>query len=339
MSLAAEGTSIAALRTSRDSSVWFVPARENGVAQQITSRSSTDRTGNILPLEDGSIGFTANKGPHRLVWIMAQDGSGRRQVTSQAGGSWFFLAVPGGRGLVFNHTREAESKSHVWYVELDGGNLRQLTDGPGEWLTTVSPDGRMVLFTRTEFPKELWRVSIDGGEPVRFLDRYSFGGQYSPDGRFFLYTEVEEIEGRSRNAYVVVPAGGGTPLAHFVPPGGASHFRWFPDGRGLTYVNAVEGVQNLWRQPVDGGEPVPWTRFTEGRILDQQHSTDGTRIALVRAVDGPHNLWTVGSDGTDPVQITDFRSGQIFESKWARDGESLVVLQGDERREVVLLEQ
>jgi Tol biopolymer transport system component len=196
-----------------------------------------------------------------------------------------------------------------------------------------------MLFTRTEFPRELWRASIDGGEPARFLDRYNGHGQYSPDGRFFLYTELEEIEGRSRTVYFVVPAGGGAPLARFVPPGGASDFEWFLDGSGLTYVQEVEGVQNLWRQPVDGGEAVPWTHFTEGRILDQQHSADGARIALVRAVDGPHNLWTVRSDGTDPVQITDFRSGQIFDSKWTRDGESLVVLQGDVRREVVLLEQ
>jgi Tol biopolymer transport system component len=339
VSISAEGTSIAALRTSRDSSLWLVPAEENGAARQITSRSSTDGIGNILPLEGGSISFTANKDRHRPVWIVAQDGGGRQQITSQAGWSWSLFPLPGGRGVVFNHTSEAEPKAHVWRVDVDGGNLRQVTDGSGESLTALSPDGQTVLFTRTEFPKVLWRVSLDGEEPEKFLDPYDGSGQYSPDGRFFLHTDLEEIEGRQRSIYVIMPAEGGEPLVRFLPPGGAFDFEWYPDGSGLTYTHTVEGVQNLWRQPVDGSDPVQLTHFTEGRIPDHKHSSEGARIVLERIVGDIHNVWTIKSDGTGPVQITDFRSGVIFDTKWARDGDSLVVLQGDVRREVVLLEQ
>jgi Tol biopolymer transport system component len=339
VSLSTDGASIAALRTSADSSLWLVAAQEKGSAQQITPRSSTEGIRDIIALNDGAIGFTARKDGDRPIWIMAEDGSARRQITSQTGGAWAVFSLPHGRGLVFTQSGDGESGVHVWRVDLDGGNLRQLTNGAGERLMALSPDGKTLLFTRSELPNELWSVALDGGEPLRFLDRFNGIGRYSPDGRLFFHNVLEEIDGRQRNVYYIVPTGGGEPLVRIQPPGGAADFAWLEDGSGLTYTLTIDGVQNLWRQPADGGEPVQLTHFAEGRIPDHRHAPDGTRILVERSTGGLENIWTIRSDGTEPAQITDFRSGQIFDATWTRDGASLVVLQGDVRREVVLIEQ
>src|SRR5690606_28076165 len=59
-------------------------------------------------------------------------------------------------------------------------------------------------------------------------------------------------------------------------------FAWSPDGRELTIVTNRSGTQNLWRFPVDGGEPRPITEFKSGRILNFAWSRDGESIFVAR---------------------------------------------------------
>lgn len=51
---------------------------------------------------------------------------------------------------------------------------------------------------------------------------------------------------------------------------------------GLTYINTVGGVSNLWLQPV-GGEPRQLTDFASHRIDYFDWSRDGRGLAVVRA--------------------------------------------------------
>ncbi|MCM3874029.1 MAG: hypothetical protein ND895_25355, partial [Pyrinomonadaceae bacterium] len=72
--------------------------------------------------------------------------------------------------------------------------------------------------------------------------------------------------------------------------------RWTSDGRGLTYINTQGGVSNIWRQPLNGGEPVQLTNFTTGRIFNFDWSRDGKWLALAR-----------GSVTSDVVLISQLR--------------------------------
>ncbi|MCZ6649212.1 MAG: protein kinase, partial [Acidobacteria bacterium] len=120
VSVSGGNAAIAALRTSRASSLWTVPV-EGGEARQITSRSSTDFIMSVRALESGMISFSAQKDRHVHLWTMNPDGSGRSQITSLAGSSFSSSVLPDGRGMVFSHFAEADSIGHVWRVDLDGG--------------------------------------------------------------------------------------------------------------------------------------------------------------------------------------------------------------------------
>ena len=270
---------------------------------------------------------------------MNPDGSGRSQITSLAGSSFSSGVLPDSRGLVFSHFAEADSTGHIWRVDLDGGNLKRLTDGAGEFRVALSPDGRTVLFRRTDRPREVWRVDADGGEAEKFLDGYSGVAQYSPDGRWLVYGESVDIDGRNRTRFQIIPAAGGEPVSNFIPPGNYGDLEWAADSSAFTYIQTTDGVQNLWKQPREGGEPLPLTQFTEGRISNHEHSFDGSRIAIHRALGSLQDVWLVNADGNDPAAITDFPSGQIFALAWARDDRTLIITQGEVRREVVLLSQ
>jgi Tol biopolymer transport system component len=98
---------------------------------------------------------------------------------------------------------------------------------------------------------------------------------------------------------VVVPIGGGTPVATFTLPPTVDPewpgLRWTPDGSGLTYVVTEQGVSNIWRQAVSGGDAKPLTDFKENRIFFFDWSRNERKLVLVR-----------GNETRDLILVRDF---------------------------------
>jgi len=94
----------------------------------------------------------------------------------------------------------------------------------------------------------------------------------------------------------IVPFAGGQPAKVLPLPvtAGGPH-PWTPDGRGICFVNSVNGVGNVWEQPVAGGPPKPVTHFTSDKIFWFDWSHDG-RLAVSR-----------GTEATDAVLIKNFQ--------------------------------
>jgi hypothetical protein len=103
----------------------------------------------------------------------------------------------------------------------------------------------------------------------------------------------------------MVPFSHGQPARVFSLPatfGGSSYFwespmpiHWTPNGRSISFVWSVNGVDNIWEQPVAGGPPKQVTHFTSDSIFWFDWSRDG-RLALGR-----------GTEPTDLVLIKNFR--------------------------------
>jgi hypothetical protein len=75
----------------------------------------------------------------------------------------------------------------------------------------------------------LWKVPIDGGEPVRITDYYVPGAVVTPDGKWIATwgKEVEKI--------AIIPFEGGEPIKTLDIFWTRVH--WTPDGRALAYVD------------------------------------------------------------------------------------------------------
>ena len=86
----------------------------------------------------------------------------------------------------------------------------------------------------------------------------------------------------------MVPFAGGQPAKVFPLPVTASTYPlpWTPDGRAVSFVNSVNGVGNIWEQPVAGGPPKAVTHFTSDKIFRFAWSHDG-RLALSRGTGRP----------------------------------------------------
>jgi Tol biopolymer transport system component len=123
----------------------------------------------------------------------------------------------------------------------------------------------------------VWRIQIDGGSPVRIWDRYAYA-EISPDGKSILVTGAD-------GKVTIVPAGGGQPIRSLEEVPWLAYFgvvHWSADGAALLYVKTTGGVSNVWRRPLDGGEPTLVTSFTTERITSFAVSRDGKRLALAR---------------------------------------------------------
>ena len=91
-----------------------------------------------------------------------------------------------------------------------------------------------------------------------------------------------------------MPTQGGKPEKTVLWPDGF-HLRWAPTGDALTYFREVNGVGNLWTQPLDGSPPRQITNFTSLQIFSYDWTPDGKQLALSR-----------GQETSDVVLITDF---------------------------------
>ena len=96
-----------------------------------------------------------------------------------------------------------------------------------------------------------------------------------------------------------MPINGGAPVQRFALPASVAPewpgLRWTPDGDGLTYVATVQGVSNIWRQALSGGDPKPLTNFKENRIFFFDWSRNERKLVVVR-----------GNDTRDLILVRDF---------------------------------
>jgi TolB protein len=106
------------------------------------------------------------------------------------------------------------SRGYVWPIyptydiftsNLDGSDLRQLTDNPGyDAEATVSPTGDRIVFTSMrDGDLDLYSMNLDGSDVRRLTDRlgYDGGAFFSPDGSKIIW-RAHYPEGAEADEYV-----------------------------------------------------------------------------------------------------------------------------------------
>jgi Tol biopolymer transport system component len=179
-------------------------------------------------------------------------------------------------------------------MEADGSNPTRVTSGKGESFPECSPDGKWIAYLDTSKDQELWRVSLEGGQPVQFsqalLDpRF----RVSPDGKLIAYLSAEL---HPHWIAVAIDADSGQRVSSTDAPsdvGDVGDFSWAPDGHALDFVITRDAVSNLLRQRLNGGPAKQITNFKSGRIFSAAWSPEGTQLALAR-----------GQSAADVVLIT-----------------------------------
>jgi len=238
--------------------------------------------------------FSSNRaGPWR-IWCIGPDGSGLRQLSSDAGTEHDVDPAfsPDGKSILFTSTRGGTTG--IWRMPRDGGPAERVCDGDqAEW----SPDGGQIVFRRQE--KILVR-QLAGGAERQISPKgwpHCSGPAWSPDGKRIALA----CRWDAGNALFLVPAGGGEPTKLYDrKPACEPH--WSLDAMRLVY----ETETNICIIGADGKKNRTVTYFG-GVQRYGRFSPDGKSIVYCQGASerGPWELYIIPTQGGAPRQLTE----------------------------------
>jgi serine/threonine protein kinase/Tol biopolymer transport system component len=299
ISLSGDGSSLVTVLADTLANVFVSSAGDESRAQQITKGSATFDQLSWAP--DGRIVYVTESPAGADIWIMDGDGNNQRPLTSDAGINIFPHPSADGKYIVFDSKRgEGLTNFTVWRMGLDGSSPRQLTHGDGgDFFPAVSGDGKWVYYTplRANLRPTLWKVPIDGGEPVQILDKVSLRAIVSPDNKW-IACQYSDGPITQLPMLAILPAEGGEPVKKFQIP--LTQYRWSPDSKAIFYLDSKDGIANIWSQPIAGGPSKQVTRFPADQIFSFDWSRDG-KIVCSRGTQ-TMDVVLIKDERRDPVE-------------------------------------
>ncbi|HVT44683.1 MAG TPA: protein kinase [Thermoanaerobaculia bacterium] len=285
VTVTADGKSIVAVQRDDRARVW---KRDAGTMIPMTSESEryAPRAFSLAP--DGSLVYQSLQSGNLEVRRLSPTGESRALTNHPKAD---YNARVGGDGRIYFQT-ERNDDAEFWSMTLDGSDQRFVAKIGIDVTLDVSPDGEWLIHNAEQ---SLWKIPTAGGAPVKLSDKDVESPMWSPDGRsiagFFRLAEGE------RRKLAVINADGGAvrevaPLPRTAVP---NFVRWTSDGNHLGFVNVVNGVGQIWLQPLDGGPPRAHLEPESGMIHDFHWSSGGALYVS-------RGSWTA-----DPVLITEFR--------------------------------
>ena len=322
--------------------LWFI-SYPGGEARRLTN-DLTDYQLCCLDLTpDGKTLVDTELSTVSDLWLASGGNTAKaKQITTKEFAVGGFSWIPDGR-IIF-----ASQDGNLYAVNQDGSGRTLLTpDHRFNWDPSVCGDGRYIVYAAYREQKQgIWRMSVDGSNPIRIADEtLAIGPQCSPDGKWVVY-----VRGPSW-VPVKVPITGAKPpevLAQdFDFEIGGNPLRISPDGKRIMYLASPEPPANpsspsasnpfqLKVIPSDGGAVLykfDWP--ASASAARWAPAGDAVEYALTR--NGVSNIWQQRLTGGPPKQVTHFDSSEIFDFEWSRDGRQLALTRGSESRDVILM--
>jgi Tol biopolymer transport system component len=278
-SMTDDGSQLVTVAAESTSSVWMAPIDGIGDAIRV-SQGRYDGIDGIAAAPDHRVIYRSLESGSPNLWTMAEDGTGKSQVTTDGGSAW---PMPIGDRTSMVYSRESDG---LWLVGLDGQRPTKLSVPSDASNAVGTPDGKWIFFnTALSGTVELWKVATDGSvAPARVIDGLAARPAISPDGRqiAFYYRDPHATS----TGLAVMPIDGPKPsrLYPVAPSSAWSTVRWTADGQGLLHNTAPKDRANIWLQPLAGGPLKQVTHFADQNIMSFDVSTDGKRLVIARGV-------------------------------------------------------
>ncbi len=232
-----------------------------------------------------------NKGIYQL-YRRDIDGSNPVQLTFNDDKSWMPAICPDGKKVAY--VLQKTNSLDVWYIDLDGSNNRQITNGGMNIVPAWTPDSEYFYITHSMnpagVPPRIYRVTADGSGRVRVTqdegDFSEWVPALSPDASQIVFASdrsgVEKFEIWKVNS-------DGSGLTRLTESGYDEDIEaniqmkvpsWSPDGSKIAMWRGVE-MTELAR---DGGER---DRLIQSRWIIHLVNPDGTGLKALDQGDDP----------------------------------------------------
>ena len=293
----------------------------------VASASSTTRGGN------GRILYQQEVNGKFQLFSIRPDGSDRKQLThgptESVNGAW----SPDGRSIVFEQSND--NHAGVMLMNADGTHVRDLTPTGFQGDPTFTPDGKQIVFTRTDVDRydAVWIINADGSNERELKSTRNavpspdkcgcnVDATMSPDGKTITYIRV--IGEWGVNQALMSVHTDGTGLKRLTPSSfepGLKH-DWSPDGKLILFSSPGDPTPgksgNLWIMRGDGSNKHAITHYTGGatNAFSGSFSPDGKWIVFRKEDAKGYHLSRIRPDGTGFHVITSNRVVPQRASAW-----------------------
>jgi Tol biopolymer transport system component len=228
-------------------------------------------------------------------------------------------AFPGKNGriaFVRNAPVPGTDTRHIWTVNPDGSDPRQITNDPIAWQTSYyhwniwpdwSADAQTIVFasTRSVGFFDLWVMNADGTGARQLTDgNLDEFPSWSPDGRRVAFDRQPYLGANPRSSLWIVDADGTN--AHKVDVGVNETViepSWSPEGERIAYSNLGQIVTVR----TDGTDRRVVTGTPGGGTARAPNwSPDGSKLVFMgeRPLGGNlYDVWIVDADGSSPHRV------------------------------------
>jgi hypothetical protein len=140
----------------------------------------------------------------------------------------------------------------------------------------------------------VWKVPIDGGNPVRLTSEYARMPVVSPDNQSMACRYA--VENGAPKKIAIIPVEGGLPDKLLpIPVRNFQKVQWISNGRALTYIDIAEGVSNIKSYNLDDGSTKQLTRFQDDeQIFAYAWSSGNRQLACQRGTE-VNNVIKIGN--------------------------------------------
>jgi len=217
----------------------------------------------------------------------------------------------------------------IWLIDLARGTpLRFTFDPVDEWLGVWSPDDERIVFTSDQDgPGNLYQKPSSGAaneEQILKTNERKWTTDWSPDGRFILYTSIYPKTGF--DLWVLPMEGDRKPVPYLQTTFNEDYAKFSPNGRFVAYSSDESGrnevyVQTFpasgrkWQISVGGGAQPYWRRdgkelfyiSPDRKLIAVDVKSDTTTLEVgssktlfqtrLPGYPGPRNCYDVSADG------------------------------------------
>lgn len=231
------------------------------------------------------------------IFVVPLNGGAPRQLTHDGTQNSRPRWTPDSKRILFMSNRGTSSQ--IWSMAADGSDAKAVTNLPTEAEgETVSPNGKLLLFTSLVYPSCAPNPATPGFEydsdcNKKNLDQEGASKMHARVYTHLLYRHWTDYKGTRRSHLLIQPIDGSakpkdlTPGDRDVPPfslGGPEAYTFSPDSTEVTYTSNLDPDlststnSDLFTIPVAGGEP---KRITNNPGADEGplYSPDGRYLA------------------------------------------------------------
>ncbi len=208
-------------------------------------------------------------------------------------------------GMLLLVTQTAK-KYQIWTMRPDGTEQREVVEEQKAIITAGwAPSENSIYYFRDEGDTNaLVRLPVTGAQSLSILASGLLSGNaisLSLDGKRLAYTRTQQF---SNFWSAQVPGRGAAAKSPEKRLTSETLFYAFPtispDGKSVAFIISVSHGTNVFKMPVEGGQPTQVTFFDSGMPTTPAWSPDGRRIAFICDKGGTPRVWVVNADGTDP---------------------------------------